>query len=258
MFNGQSSPTLSNVTFSGNTARYDGGGGMYNWESSPTLSNVTFSGNSTANFGGGMKNYESSSPTLTNVTFSGNSASYGGGMCNDRSSPTLSNVTFSGNSAANYGGGMYNWESSPALTNCILWGNTAPSGPQICSNLTSSPSVTYSLVQGGYAAGTDVIDADPLFVRNPDPGDGDWGTPSDNDYGDLRLRRPGGQPPLHRRSPAGLRQWHDSHRHAPHRGPGGLRGGLLRDPATYRPHELCPLTWPGAGEPNQISDTDEH
>jgi hypothetical protein len=43
-------------------------------------------------------------------------------------------------------------------------------------------------VQGGYAAGTDIIDADPLFVRNPDPGDGDWGTPGDNDYGDLHLQ----------------------------------------------------------------------
>ena len=109
-------------------------------------------------------------------------------MANDRSSPTLSNVTFSGNSTANYGGGMYNDESSPTLTNCILWGNTAPSGSQIYNDETSSPSVTYSLVQGGYAAGTDVIDADPLFVRNPDPGDGDWTTPGDNDYGDLRLQ----------------------------------------------------------------------
>jgi hypothetical protein len=32
------------------------------------------------------------------------------------------------------------------------------------------------------------IDADPLFVRDPDPGDGDWTTPDDNDYGDLRLQ----------------------------------------------------------------------
>jgi hypothetical protein len=135
-----------------------------------------------------MYNYEDSSPRLSNVTFSGNSASYGGGgMFNHRSSPTLSNVTFSGNSASD-GGGVSNEDSSPTLTNCILWGNTASSGPQIRNDASSSPSVTYSLVQGGYAAGTDIIDADPLFVRNPDPGDGDWTTPGDNDYGDLRLR----------------------------------------------------------------------
>ena len=44
---------------------------MYNYQnSSPTLTNVTFSGNS-ARWGGGMNN-DSSSPTLMNVTLSGN------------------------------------------------------------------------------------------------------------------------------------------------------------------------------------------
>jgi predicted outer membrane repeat protein len=44
MYNSGSSPTLTNVTFSGNNA-YNNGGGMYNSGSSPTLTNVTFSGN---------------------------------------------------------------------------------------------------------------------------------------------------------------------------------------------------------------------
>jgi hypothetical protein len=84
------------------------GGGMYNDNSSPTLTNVTFSGNYAYYGGGGMYNYNSS-PTLTNVTFSGNYANYyGGGMYNDNSSPTLTNVTFSGNSAYDGGGGMLN------------------------------------------------------------------------------------------------------------------------------------------------------
>ena len=166
----------------------DRGGGMYNDGSSPTLTNVTFSGNS-AIFGGGMGNYSESSPTLVNVTFSGNSAAVGGGMHNYLySSPTLTNVTFSGNSAALFGGGMENYNSSPTLTNCILWGNTALlSGPQIYNGGTGSTTVTYSDIQGGYS-GTGNIDLDPLFVRNPDPGDGDWTTPGDNDYGDLRLQ----------------------------------------------------------------------
>ena len=42
-------------------------------------------------------------------------------------------------------------------------------------------------MQGG-CPGSGNIDADPLFVRDPDPGDGDWTTPGDNDYGDLRLQ----------------------------------------------------------------------
>ena len=77
----------------------DSGGGMYNNSSSPTLTNVTFSGNS-ADYAAAGCTTTSSSPTLTNVTFSGNSATDGGGMYNDHSSPTLTNVTFSGNSAS--------------------------------------------------------------------------------------------------------------------------------------------------------------
>lgn len=153
-----------------NGSAYDSlGGGMINDSGSPTLTNLTFSGNS-ADYGGGMYNFGengNSSPTLTNVIFSGNTATYyGGGMYNDSdySSPTLTNVTFSGNSAY-IGGGMYNdgEYSSPTLTNCILWGNTADYGSQMYSSLTS-PSVSYSDIQGGYA-GTGNINADPLFVN---------------------------------------------------------------------------------------------
>jgi hypothetical protein len=183
MYNSIGSPLLLNVTFSGNSSD-SYGGGMLNASSSPTLVNVTFSRNS-AGSSGGMLNHRSS-PTLVNVTFSGNSAHYGGGMHNLSSNPTLTNVTFSGN-YAEYGGGMYNYESSPALTNCILWGNTAPTGPQICNAISSTPTITYSDIQGGYS-GTGNINADPLFLRNPDSGDGDWTTPGDNDYGDLRLQ----------------------------------------------------------------------
>ncbi len=65
------------VTFSANSATW--GGGMYNYTSSPTLTNVTFSANSASGSGGGgMYNYNSSSPTLTN-TIIANSAS--GGDC---------------------------------------------------------------------------------------------------------------------------------------------------------------------------------
>ena len=123
MRNYNSSPTLTNVTFSGNTADY--GGGMDNYNSSPTLTNVTFSGNSATWHGGGIHN-SGSNPALKDVTFSVNSAYYGGGMCNDSSSPTLTNVIFSDNSATQYGGGMYNAGSSnPTLTNVTFSGNYA-------------------------------------------------------------------------------------------------------------------------------------
>jgi parallel beta-helix repeat protein len=191
-YNSGSSPTLTNCTFSGNSAREGGGGmynhdssspvltnctfsdnsatwyggGMHNWESSPVLTNCTFSGNSAVFDGGGMYNYDFSSPVLSNCIFSDNSANKGGGMYNYDSSPALTNCTFAGN-GANDGGGMLNYDSSPVLINCILWGD---SPAEMSDNETSSPAVTHSDIQGGYP-GVGNIDEDPRFV---DPGSGDF------------------------------------------------------------------------------------
>ncbi|TEB05938.1 Chitinase A1 precursor [Pelotomaculum schinkii] len=166
MYNYNSSPTLTNVTFSKNSSR--SGGGIYNYNSSPTLTHVTFNGNSTHRRGGGMSNDHYSNPTLTNVTFSGNSTSgsgdytvygFGGGMYNnDHSSPTLTNVTFSGNRAGVYGGGMYNNDSSsPTLTNVTFSGNHSDyDGGGMSNNKNSSPkltSVTFSNNSGGSGGG---------------------------------------------------------------------------------------------------------
>ena len=151
-----SSPTVSNCTFSDNSADY--GGGMYNYESSPTVSNCAFSDNS-AGWGGGMYNYEFS-PAVTNCTFSGNTAtSDGGGMWNFESSPTVSNCAFSDNLALN-GGGMYNGGSSPTVTNCTFSGNTATSdggggmynyaSPSTVTNCTFSGNTATNLGGGMY------------------------------------------------------------------------------------------------------------
>ena len=120
-----SSPTLTNCTFTGNSATY--GGGMFNASgSSPTLTDCSFTNNSADGNGGGMNNSFDSSPTLTDCSFTNNSADgNGGGMYNyDNSHPTLTDCTFAGNSATNWGGGMYNDGSSPTLENCTVCSNT--------------------------------------------------------------------------------------------------------------------------------------
>jgi len=133
------SPSLRNVTFTGNSAEF--GGAMYNdgsvGISNPSLINVTFSVNHATERGGAMYNNAfrgESSSILTNVTFSGNTAAYGGAIYNDGyegdSSPSLINVTFSGNGSSLYGGAMYNTSrnggtSSPTLTNVTFSGNSA-------------------------------------------------------------------------------------------------------------------------------------
>jgi len=157
-----SSPTVSNVIFTGNTA--DKGGGMANnLYSSPTVNNVIFTGN-TAEHGGGMANVTYSTPTVNNVIFTGNTADYmGGGMYNwAGGNPTLNNVTFRGNNLtfAGQGGGISSGTSSPALNNCIVWSNEA-------EEIHGAATVVYSNIEGGYT-GTGNINSDPLFVDAAD------------------------------------------------------------------------------------------
>jgi uncharacterized repeat protein (TIGR01451 family) len=165
---------------------HQSGGGLYcagdgsGYECSPTLANVTFSGNR-ARYGGGMFNYGedgASSPSLTNVTFNGNGAYYsGGGMVNDgsgsgESSPVLTNVTFSGNQADGYnGGGMLNQDSSPTLTNVILWGNTAGGEGNQLGNFGATVVLSYTLIQSGtghiYNHGSTVTYGDGILTSDP-------------------------------------------------------------------------------------------
>ncbi|MFC1976188.1 PKD domain-containing protein [Chloroflexota bacterium] len=140
-----SNPTLTNVTFRDNNVMGNGrGGGMYNTAgSNPTLTDVTFRDNSAGRDGGGMCNWTESSPTLTNVNFSGNHAKYGGGMYNrDKSNPTLTDVDFSNNDADQDGGGMYNDGSRPTLTNSIFIGNMANFGGGMYNKISSNPELT--------------------------------------------------------------------------------------------------------------------
>jgi predicted outer membrane repeat protein len=151
MGNRYSSPTLTNVTFSGNSATQYGGGMGNEFYSNPMLTNVTFGGNSAVERGGGMINSTFSNPTLTNVTFSANSASNGGGMYNN-SNPTLTNVTFNVNSAADSGGGMFNGYSSPTLTDVTFNSNSAIYGGGMY-NSSSSPVLTDVTFNGNTASG---------------------------------------------------------------------------------------------------------
>jgi uncharacterized repeat protein (TIGR01451 family) len=215
-FNGRSL-TLTNVTFEANRAGLYGGGMCnYYYKGEPELVNVVFEGNIAGQSGGGMYNASfdggNFSPRLVNVHFSGNQAdNSGGGMFNYNASPELHQATFSGN-VAQLGGGMYNYGdgiwtivSRPTIYNSIFWHNQDQNGTgplaQIYDDAPFAMStITYSLVEGGCppagdasTAGStstcsDLLSADPLFVRAPDPGDGDWATSADNDYGDLGLR----------------------------------------------------------------------
>jgi hypothetical protein len=144
-----SSPTVTNCTFTVNSARW--AGGMYNYDnSSPTVEGCTFIANS-AEYGGGIYNYDNSSPAVTNCTFTDNSANWrGGGMDNYHSSSTVTNCTFTANSAY-YGGGMSNENSSPTVADCTFTANSAKSGGGIFNDYNSSPAVTNCTFSGNSA-----------------------------------------------------------------------------------------------------------
>jgi cysteine-rich repeat protein len=168
-----SSATVSNSMFIGNAARY--GGGMYNGVIDSTVTNCTFTGNSAVpgatggGGGGGMYNL-GGSPTVTNCLFSENSARGGGGMNNSVSTPTVTNCTFVANSATNRGGGVkVQTGSAPVLTNCVLWGNSHQNVTNEAAQIyidESTVAVNYSCIQWltGILGGIGNVGDDPLFV----------------------------------------------------------------------------------------------
>ncbi|NLN70297.1 MAG: hypothetical protein GX142_05880 [Chloroflexi bacterium] len=137
MCNKNSSPILTEVIFSENSAHQ--GGGISNDKGHLTLTKVIFSDNLTSGelfvYGGGMYSAGvGSAATLTEVSFNNNSTSgtnaKGGGMYYKDGSITLTNVTFSGNSVIGEnvaGGGMCHESESGSmtLTNVTFSGNLA-------------------------------------------------------------------------------------------------------------------------------------
>ena|GEM_PF-4333530 len=95
--------------------RTDCGAGIYNYDSSPTISNCTFSEN-LAKYGGGIYNY-TSSPVVSNCVFEGNTARYAEGIYNYYySSPAITSCAFYGSERPD--DGLYNLASKPVVTNC--------------------------------------------------------------------------------------------------------------------------------------------
>jgi len=196
IFNNNVQANLTRCAFTRNRGNI--GGAVYNFNdlSSPTVTSCIFNGNraiaTIGGRGGAIAHNSGASSNCTNCVFSGNSAvdsdpsdgNVGRGGAIYRGAGTLSNCTFSGNVASNAGGVQDNDAAGPTFTNCILWGNQAAVGGT--SQIRGASTVTYSIIQGGWV-GTGNVNADPLFVRNPEDGlDNQWGT-EDDDYGDLRL-----------------------------------------------------------------------
>jgi hypothetical protein len=115
--------TLNNLTVADGSSSL--GGGIVN-QGTLTVTNSTFSGNSADGSGGGIYNASNGTLTVTNSTFSDNSANTGGGIYNNVDGMlTVTNSTFSGNSGVNGPGAIRNFEGTATLSNTIVANSTA-------------------------------------------------------------------------------------------------------------------------------------
>ena len=179
-----SSPTVTNCTFSENSALVAGGGMLSMERSSPTIINCVITRNTVDKFfgggiviaiegtallidciisdntvqlgpGGGIAVGSTSILIVTNCQITGNVAgTHGGGVYCEPGTVTISNSTILGNSAID-GGGMFNFSgSSPTISNCTFSGNLATEGNGgAMYNDASSPTVSNSTFNGNLAAG---------------------------------------------------------------------------------------------------------
>ena len=141
-------PVLTNVTFSDNYAQFGGGAYIstpYGDEYSFSLTRVNFTSNS-AGEGGGL--YFIGNAVMNQVSFSQNHAEYGGGMVSGGPFDGLfevTNATFSNNDARMHGGGIQNNYGRLDLTGVTFSGNTAIYGAGIYDLGTSElTNVTFS------------------------------------------------------------------------------------------------------------------
>lgn len=193
-----SSPVISYCTFSFNTAENNAGGGsggaIYNYGSSPTISNCVFNNNQSSGAGAAICNFVQSGPQIISCSFYNNYAKTNGGAIasfygEENDHVDILNSVFSNNTAVGYGSAVYNNSVAATITNCtfannttnkgasggtvaadtwglgmnnsIIWGNNSG----IIDVNSSEPYVYSCLIQGGYAAGEDILNIDPLFVN---------------------------------------------------------------------------------------------
>lgn len=153
LFCKKSSPRITGIIFSGNSA--DIGGGMYTWgDGHPMITGCTFTVN-TAKFSGGLNSHESS-VTLTDCNFINNLASQdGGGMSGVDSDTTLVNCSFTDNSTlTSYGdgGGVFLRDGATEITGCSFSGNSAHIGGGI-NNLICHGTITDCVISDNLARG---------------------------------------------------------------------------------------------------------
>ena len=153
---------IEGSNFNNNSTSEGNGGALNLTGGKTTVSDTTFSGNSATSNGGAI-NVSGGENTFTNTTFSRNDADNGGGISISGGSLALNNSTISENIADNYGGGIYAAGGNLTLNNSTISGNTAAEGSAIYNSgnvVLNNTSVTDNEgASSVYNAGTLTINA---------------------------------------------------------------------------------------------------
>lgn len=140
MRNHESSPTVKNCVFTGNTASY--GGGMHNDRSNATIIDCKFIAN-TAVGAGGMGNSDGA-VTVIGCEFIDNLAAEasGGAMANSHGEPHIVGCTFENNLSADDGGAIENWYADAVIEGCTFQRNSSMDLGGAISDYECGPTIT--------------------------------------------------------------------------------------------------------------------
>ena len=146
--------TVTDSTFSGNSASFDGGG---IWAGTVTVMNSTFTGNAVGRLGGGIGLNNSGPVTVSNSVFNNNSAASGGGGIGDDigygGTLIVSDSTFNGNSSSDAGGAISTAAGAElTLLNSTVNGNSSNGGGGGI-HIDGPATITNSTISGNSAGG---------------------------------------------------------------------------------------------------------
>ena len=168
---------MTEVTLIGNRAT-EQAGAIYTQGGSVAVNRAGFYANHSDAAGGAIFNSGAATFNTVNADFVGNSAVQGSAIHSQNATFSLVNTTVSANSSSGGAAVSSDGNSNGSVSNTVIWGNT---GAALQADTPSTIALNRNLLEGQGGS-------DPLFVRIPAAGDGDWSTLGNNDYGDLSVQ----------------------------------------------------------------------
>jgi predicted outer membrane repeat protein len=182
LYNNGGTTTVSDSTFTDNSAGIDGGG-ICSDAGVVIVNNTTFTGNSA--FGNGGAVFVSSSGsgtapgmTVTDSTFTDNCGFDGGGIFNDDGSTlVVTGSAFLNNSASNgtygigYGGGIFNFGTA-AVSNSTFTSNAASNGGGIFNTLDYGGAGVLTITGSTFTNNSVTVNSNPVGPGGPCNGAG--------------------------------------------------------------------------------------